>query len=82
MKNKLFRRIITGLLLSSLVLSTAGCGDKKDDATKYSTVGSILEVLLSKWGFFGIIIVPFFIMFMIELFARYPEIRYGKKKNN
>ena len=55
---------------------------KKDDATKYSTVGSILEVLLSKWGFFGIIIVPFFIMFMIELFAIYTEIKFGKKKNN
>ena len=48
----------------------------------YSTVGSILNVLLSKWGFFLIIIVPFFIMFMIELFAIYTEIRYGKKKNN
>lgn len=40
MKNKLFRRIITGLLLSSLVLSTAGCGDKKDDATKVSAGGA------------------------------------------
>ncbi len=55
---------------------------KKDDGTKYSGIGSILSVLLSKWGFFGIIIVPFFIMFMIELFAIYTEVKYGKKKNN
>lgn len=55
---------------------------KKDDSKKYSTVGSILSTLLSKWGFFLIIIVPFFIMFMIELFAIYTEIKYGKKKNN
>ena len=55
---------------------------KANDSKKYSTVGSILNVLLSKWGFFLIIIVPFFIMFMIEIFAIYTELRYGKKKNN
>ncbi len=55
---------------------------KLNDSTKYGTVGSILNVLISKWGFFLIIIVPFFIMFMIELFAIYTEIKYGKKKNN
>lgn len=55
---------------------------KADGSTRYSSVGSILNVLLSRWGFFAIIIVPFFIMFMIELFAIYTEIKYGKKKNN
>ena len=55
---------------------------KIDDGVKYSGIGSILNVLLSKWGFFLIIIVPFFIMFVIELFAMYIELRYGKKKNN
>ena len=55
---------------------------KLNDSTKYPTLGSILNVLISKWGFFLIIIVPFFIMFMIELFAIYTEIKYGKKKNN
>lgn len=40
MKNKIFRRIITGLLLSSLVLSTAGCGDKNGDANKVSSDGT------------------------------------------
>jgi len=55
---------------------------KADDSTRYGTIGSLLNVLISKWGFFLIIIVPFFIMFMIELFAIYTEIKYGKKKNN
>ena len=55
---------------------------KKDDSTKYAGLGSILSVLLSRWGFFAIIIIPFFILFMIELFAIYSEIKYGKKKNN
>lgn len=53
-----------------------------NDNKKYSTIGSILNVLISKWGFFLIIIVPFAIMFIIELFAIYTEIKYGKKKNN
>ena len=55
---------------------------KAKDSKIYSTIGSILNVLISKWGFFLIIIVPFFIMFMIELFAIYTELKYGKKKNN
>jgi len=55
---------------------------KLNDSKKYGTIGSILNVLISKWGFFLIIIVPFFIIFMIELFAIYTEVKYGKKKNN
>ena len=54
---------------------------KANDTVRYPTIGSILNVLLSKWGFFLIIIVPFFIMFMILLFEIYTEIRFGKKKN-
>ena len=53
-----------------------------NESTTYHTIGSFVNVLLSRWGFFVIIIIPFFIMFMIELFAIYSEIKYGKKKNN
>ena len=52
------------------------------DSTRYKTVGGILNVLLSKWGFFLIIIVPFFVMFMIEIFAIYTELKYGTKKTS
>lgn len=55
---------------------------KVDGAAKYKTVGGILDILLSRWGFFLIIIVPFFVMFMIEIFAIYTELKYGSKKNN
>ena len=44
--------------------------------------GSILDVLLSKWGFFLAIIVPFFIMFMVVIFRIYTEIKFGKKNDN
>jgi len=53
---------------------------KVADSVKYPVIGSILGVLTSKWGFFFLIIIPFFIMFMIELFAIYTEIKYGNKK--
>ena len=55
---------------------------KVADSTRYKTVGGILNVLLSRWGFFLIIILPFFIMFMVEIFAIYTELKYGSKKNN
>jgi len=55
---------------------------KLNDATRYKTVGGIIDVLLSRWGFFLIIIVPFFVMFMIEIFAIYTEIKYGSKNND
>ena len=55
---------------------------KVSDSTRYKTIGGILNVLLSRWGFFLIIIVPFFVMFMIEIFAIYTELKYGSKKNN
>ena len=51
-------------------------------STRYKTIGGILDILLSKWGFFLIIIVPFFIMFMVVLFRIYTEIKFGKKNDN
>ena len=53
---------------------------KVSGSVKYSFIGSVLSLLTSKWGFFFIIILPFFILFMIELFAIYTELKYGSKK--
>ena len=53
---------------------------KVTDSVKYPFIGKVLNVLTSRWGFFFIIIVPFFILFIIELFVIYTEIRYGSKK--
>ena len=54
---------------------------KVSGSVRYPVVGKILSVLTSKWGFFFIIIMPFFILFMVELFAIYTEFKYGNKKN-
>lgn len=53
---------------------------KVSGSVKYPFIGKILNLLTSKWGFFFIIIIPFFIMFMVEIFAIYTEIKYGSKK--
>lgn len=68
---------VTGKSFSSEYLA-----GKVDGATRYKTIGGILNVLLSRWGFFLIVIVPFFVMFMVEIFAIYTELKYGSKKNN
>ena len=53
-----------------------------NDSVRYKTIGGILDLLLSKWGFFLAIIVPFFIMFMVVIFRIYTEIKFGKKNDN
>lgn len=53
---------------------------KVSDCIRYPFIGTILNILISKWGFFFVIIIPFFIMFMMELFAIYAELKYGSKK--
>ena len=55
---------------------------KVDGSKTYHTVGSILNIILSKWGFFLIIIVAFFISFMVVLFEIYAEVKYGNRKKN
>ena len=51
-------------------------------SSRYRVVGGILDKILSKWGFFFSIIVPFFIMFMIVVFKIYIEIKFGMKNDN
>ena len=53
-----------------------------NSSTRYHVVGGILDLILSKWGFFFSIIVPFFIMFMVVLFKIYIEIKFGMKNDN
>ena len=51
-------------------------------SSRYRAIGGVLDLLLSKWGFFFAIIVPFFIMFMVVLFKIYIEIKFGMKNDN
>ena len=55
---------------------------KVDGSVKYPFIGKVLNVLTSKWGFLLLVILPFFILFMIELVAIYDEIKNSRKKAN
>ena len=54
---------------------------KVDGSVKYPFIGKILSILTSKWGFLLLVILPFFILFMIEIVAIYDELKNGGKKN-
>jgi len=50
-------------------------------ATKtYSDLGTLLSIVLNKWGFLFIILVPSFLVFIYELYALIVEIKYGKEE--
>ena len=53
-----------------------------NNSSRYGKIGGALDLILSKWGFFFSIIVPFFIMFLIVLFKIYIEIKFGMKNDN
>lgn len=44
----------------------------------YEKVGTYLAIIESKWVFFGIILVPSFIILIYEIYALIVEIKYGK----
>ncbi len=54
---------------------------KVDGSAKYPVVGSILNIFTSKWGFLFLVILPFFVLFMIEIVAIYDELRHRNKEN-
>lgn len=43
-------------------------------------IGSYLGILLSQWGFFFIILIPIFFIFLYQLYALIVEIKYGKEE--
>ncbi len=52
---------------------------KVDGSVKYPVIGTILNIFTSKWGFLFLVILPFFILFMIEIVAIYDEVKHGNK---
>lgn len=46
----------------------------------YNTVGTVLSVILSKWGFLFIVLVPNFFLFIYQLYSLIIEIKYGKNE--
>ena len=48
----------------------------------YSDVGKYYSLFQSQWGFFFIILIPSFLIFVYELYAIIVEIKYGKPELN
>jgi len=48
----------------------------------YADVGTYLSLILSKWGFLLIFLVPNFLIFIWVLSALISEIKYGKEQTN
>ncbi len=47
----------------------------------YPDIGGYLSIILSKWGFLFIILVPSLMIFIYELYAIVVEVKYGKETN-
>ncbi len=46
----------------------------------YGNLGTLLSIVLNKWGFLFIILVPSFLVFIYELYALIVEIKYGNEE--
>lgn len=55
---------------SEFIVGTAG--------EVYDDIGAYLAIIQSTWGFFFIILVPSFLIFIYQLYALIVEIKYGK----
>jgi hypothetical protein len=53
----------------------AGTGGKV-----YNNIGTYLSIIMSKWGFLFIILVPSFLILIYEIYALVVEIKYGKEE--
>lgn len=51
-----------------------------NDSVKYTFVGGLISTLTSKWGFLFLIILPFFLIFLYELYAILREIKQALKE--
>lgn len=46
----------------------------------YNNVGTYLSIIESKWGFLCIVLIPFFIMFICQIYNLIVEIKYGSEE--
>ncbi|MDD4035910.1 MAG: hypothetical protein PHS45_01110 [Bacilli bacterium] len=46
----------------------------------YNKIGAYLSVILSRWGFLFMILVPSFLIFVYQLYALIVEIKYGNEE--
>ena len=48
---------------------------------RHSTIGGILAVTTSKWGFLFLVLVPCFLIFIYEIYSLIIEIKYGDEED-
>lgn len=71
---------ITYTLEGNKVVKSEDIIGSADKATSISTVGTILGILESKWGFLALIVFPSLIAFLYELSELFIEIKNAKNK--
>ena len=54
----------------------AGIGTKS-----YETLGTVLSIIESQWGFLFIVLVPCFLIFIYEVYSLIVEIKYGAEED-
>ena len=47
----------------------------------YPTIGGILSIITSKWGFLFLVLVPCFLIFIYEIYSLIIEIKYGDEED-
>lgn len=47
----------------------------------YPTIGGILSIVTSKWGFLFLVLVPSFLIFIYEIYSLIVEIKYGNEED-
>lgn len=69
-------------LNSDKMLTTEFIIGTKNSAKIIPAIGAILGLLESKWGFLVIIILPFSLLFVFEIYTLIKEFKPAKKKRN
>ncbi len=60
---------------NNLILSSENILGRKQDTSSYKMLGTIFNLLTSKWGYLFVIIFPMLIAFIYELYAIFKEIK-------
>ena len=47
----------------------------------YPTIGGILSIITSKWGFLFLVLVPCFLIFIYEIYSLIIELKYGSEED-
>ena len=78
---KVSEKETTYTINDSLTLSSSYIIGAAQSASRYGTIGAILAVLESKWGFLFLIVFPSLIAFLYEIYIIAMEIKDRKKEN-